>query len=227
MSVEAQQSERSLFVIKAPVVSGLKYGEKAGFTRTAKVQDETSDKPTEDLDPPTPDATSSLLESGDDDANDELMDELEDLDESTEPEFDDPASPRKMTEWNLKPMTSIQLGLNPTRGKVPDDSSWQLTNRTASLAFSDKLFAWAAPDISYNPLFFEDVALERYGQTKGLYRQPIASSIHFLKSAALLPYTSLHDPIDSCDHPLGYCRPGDSVSCIKQKHFFGNPWGRR
>ena len=94
------------------------------------------------------------------------------------------------------------------------------------MAASNKLYAWAAPNIKHNPLYFEDVALERYGQTKGLFRQPVASGLHFLKSAAFLPYHSIYDPVHSCDGPLGYCRPGSHVNCVSQRHYFGNPFRR-
>lgn len=236
----AQQSETSLFVIKPPKVAELRYGQSPGFrinqaSSGKKRQEEQVDsaRPREDLgldsdakrrdDGDDGDGLSRLLESSDDSYADDLDSLRDDLDDDS---FD-PARAKTITTWNQKPMTSLKLGLTEIGVKTPDDSSWQLTSRTSSLAFSQKTFAWAAPEIRYQPLFFEDVALERYGQTKGLYRQPIASSIRFLANAALLPYTSLHDPIDSCDYPLGYCRPGDSVSCVKQRHFFESPWSRR
>lgn len=136
-------------------------------------------------------------------------------------------SPPPVTTWAMKPMSSISPSLRPTTGESPEDQSWQLTSRVSvPLAASKKLYAWAAPNIKHTPLYFEDVALERYGQTKGLLRQPFASGIHFLKSAAFLPYYSVYDPINSCDGPLGYCRPGTPLNCVDQRHYFGNPFRR-
>jgi hypothetical protein len=130
-----------------------------------------------------------------------------------------------MTTWNLKPMSSITANMRPVAGKTPQDQSWQLTRRGhMPHANSEKVFAWAAPDIRYNPLYFEDIALERYGQTRGFLRQPFVSGAHFLKSATFLPYYSLYDPVNSCDGPLGYCRPGVRVGCAQARHYFGNPF---
>lgn len=208
-----QQPQRPLFVIKPPVVQELDYGKRfdapKAFPVSFRVQEE--EAPLED-DSPEDDSLSVV----DDLLNDDLPDE------------DDEPIQIQMTEWSLKPMSSINPRIRSVSGKTPADRSSRLTNR-GSMPFSatSKVFAWAAPNINYEPLFFEDVALERYGQTRGLIRQPFVSAAEYLKSAAFLPYASIYDPIDSCDYPLGYCRPGDSVQCVKQKHFFGNPFQTR
>jgi len=146
-----------------------------------------------------------------DDSLDGEDDYLDEEDESNPPE-------RPPTTWNLKPMSALAAGLRTHGLREPADQSFQLTGRPVPVrAASEKVFAWAAPGIRYQPLFFEDVALERYGQTKGYVRQPVASAIHFMKSGIFLPYNSLLDPIDSCEYPLGYCRPGDSVPCVRQR----------
>ena len=226
----AQQSEKSLFVIKAPSVAKSGYGKQPSAIKFAPIARQTQEStPREDTvaeelpDPPDPGANDDP--DLDDLAPEEDID-LGDDDLLRDEEGEDDVPPtRPMTEWNLKPMSSISPALRRSNEQSPADQSWQLTNRNSlPIANSEKVFAWAAPDITYKPLYFEDVALERYGQTKGLYRQTIASSIHYLKSATLLPYHSLYDPVNSCDGPLGYCRPGERVNCVSQKHYFGNPW---
>lgn len=214
----AQQAERSLFVIQAPKLDQSGYSQRPSvidFTPVSFQQEETT--PRED--------------DGTDDAEDSTLDQdtnelyLDDEEEDLEDDFDSRPPTAPMTMWSLKPMASISPGIRPIDGKSPADQSWQLTQRDSMpIVSSDKLFAWAAPNFSYKPLFFEDVALERYGQTRGFIRQPFVSGIHFLKSATFLPYYSLYDPVNSCDGPLGYCRPGDCVDCVKAKHFFGNPF---
>jgi hypothetical protein len=77
-----------------------------------------------------------------------------------------------------------------------------------NIAATDKVFAWAAPNIKYQPLYFEDVALERYGQTKGLVKQPFVSAGRFLADKLLLVPRAMRVCPHSCDSPLGYCRPG-------------------
>jgi hypothetical protein len=225
---DAQQNEQSLFVIKTPSVEKSGYGQRPAAINATPISYQAQEStPREDEGPePVPDEPNlSDLEGLD--ANEDLdIDEDDDrlLDDDMEDE--EPAA-REMTQWNLKPISSIVPSLRLANGKSPADQSWQLTSRnSAPIGNSDKLFAWAAPNISYKPLYFEDVALERYGQTKGLFRQPFVSGIHYLKSAAMLPYFSLYDPVNSCDGPLGYCRPGQKVNCVTQKHYFGNPFNR-
>lgn len=241
---EAQQSGRSPFVIKAPVVKKTGYGQKPSaiiFAPISHLQEKDDTKPREDdgsddeLDAPEPKEDMEDLEGMEDVDDEKDLDDMEDLlddeddllldDEEDEDDFDSKPPEAPMTTWNLKPMTSITPGIRPVSGKSPADQSWQLTNRgSMPIVNSSKLFAWTAPNITHQPLYFEDVSLERYGQTRGLIKQPFVSGLHFLKSAAFLPYYSLYDPINSCDGPLGYCRPGDSVNCVANKHFFGNPF---
>ena len=230
----AQQKEQSLFVIKTPSVEKSGYGQRPAAISVAPISYQTQEStPREDEGPepdsgePVPDEPDlSDIEDLDMDEDDDLLRDDEGLDEDLE---DDEPPVRPMTQWNLKPMSSINPGFRSTGGKSPADQSWQLTGRgSMPIANSEKLFAWAAPDITYKPLYFEDVALERYGQTRGVFRQPFVSGMHYLKSAAFLPYFSLYDPVNACDGPLGYCRPGERVSCVTQKHYFGNPFsGRR
>ena len=223
----AQQGERSLFVIKTPSVEKSSYGQPPAAIKFSPISYQTQestpreDDGTEEDVPDEPDL--SDIEDLDMDDDDLLRDD--DLEDDDLKEEEPPVRP--MTEWNLKPMSSITPGIRSVGGKSPADQSWQLTSRgSMPIANSEKLFAWAAPDITYKPLYFEDVALERYGQTRGFFKQPFVSGVHYLKSAAFLPYFSLYDPVNACDGPLGYCRPGERVNCVKQKHYFGNPWGR-
>ncbi len=210
-------------------------------TSSTRVQQQ-AEKPSEDLSPetaseqspPDPEQFSSRADDplmdrsaqDKDSAMDRLkaMEDLDDLGDFDDEYDSDEPQARPVTQWSLKPMTSLRAGLGASSTKLPADQSFQLTARPLqSLATSEKLFAWAAPEIRYQPLLFEDVALERYGQTRGFYRQPVYSAAHFLKSAVLLPYNSFYDPVDSCDYPLGYCRPGDAVPCVKQRVMLRGP----
>ena len=226
---EAQQSNGSLFVIKTPKVQHSRYGQQPQpivYAPVSHPQEQQATTPREDDGSDEMEDDTKMKEVEDykdlDDDDDLLFDE----DDNAEADSQPPAVP--ITKWNLKPMSSITPGLTPVSGKSPADLSWQLTSRgSMPIVNSDKLFAWAAPDFNYKPLYFEDVALERYGQTRGFIRQPFVSGFHYLKSAAFLPYYTLFDPIDSCDGPLGYCRPGERVNCVANKHYFGCPFGGR
>ena len=70
-------------------------------------------------------------------------------------------------------------------------------------------FTWKASGICHNPLYFEDVQLERYGHTAGPVFQPVLSTAHFFANIAILPYKMGIHPPNECMYPLGYYRPGN------------------
>lgn len=69
-------------------------------------------------------------------------------------------------------------------------------------------YTWKASGLCHNPLYFEDVHLERYGHSWGPYLQPIISGGHFFLSTATLPYKMGLNPPGECIYTLGYYRPG-------------------
>jgi hypothetical protein len=160
--------------------------------------------------------------------NDDLEAELEalkrdmendDLDDSEEDVRKPRSQPFGM--WPKKSIREVRVNIQEYSATAPADQSGQLTNSAVTTwASSNKVFAWTAPNIRYQPLYFEDIALERYGQTQGAYRQSIKSAARFVKSAVALPYAMTIDAPGSCDGPLGFCRPGSQTSCVKQIHFF-------
>ncbi|MEM9412580.1 MAG: hypothetical protein AAGA30_15815, partial [Planctomycetota bacterium] len=134
--------------------------------------------------------------------------------------------PGEVESWNQIPMTALQIDVRDFSGEVPNDRSStfiQGYSRDWNLFIvSQKSYCWDSPQLRYQPLYFEDVALERYGQVvKGDCVQTAISAAHFFSSAALLPFHMLRDPVYSCDYPLGYCRPGNCTNRIYQKQFWG------
>jgi hypothetical protein len=68
---------------------------------------------------------------------------------------------------------------------------------------------WYASCITYNPLYFEDVTLERYGQEHHPLVQPFVSVGKFGGQLFGLPYQwVMHPPLEEVS-PLGYYRPGE------------------
>jgi hypothetical protein len=57
-------------------------------------------------------------------------------------------------------------------------------------------------------LYFEEVALERYGHTCGPFCQPVFSGAHFFMNIAIMPYRMGINPPKECRYALGYYRPG-------------------
>lgn len=132
----------------------------------------------------------------------------------------------KKGQWPLKGIRAISLDIREKGDEAPEDVASGLVNSQAgrwnSFNASPKVFAWAAPNIRYQPLYFEDVALERYGQTKGHCRQAAHSAVHFFTSAVLLPLHMHHERPASCDYPLGFCRPGADVPYTHKRLCYGH-----
>mgnify|MGYP006908230951 CR=1 FL=1 len=80
----------------------------------------------------------------------------------------------------------------------------------AGRAFDDRIVAWQASNVYHNPLYFEDVQLERYGHTYGdLVIQPFVSAGKFALQLAGFPYQTVISPLNKRTYPLGVYRPGD------------------
>jgi len=144
-------------------------------------------------------------------------------------------SPHRAVTWARKPIMELRMDIRELHSVSPADRANELNygmGDWTQFYATPKVFAWAAPDIRYQPLYFEDVALERYGQTldgdtlacnarpwRDL--QPWRSGYHFFKSAALLPHQMWHQPPKSCDYPLGFYRPGSCTPPTRSIQFYG------
>ena len=153
------------------------------------------------------------LEADDVDDDDRETDDLDQEEDGLQPE------PRQFGVWPKKPMQEVRTDIREMGGVIPADESGVLTASSRryyrSEPKTEKVFAWAAPKIRYQPLYFEDAQLERYGQTRGLVKQPFVSGFKFFRDAALLPLNAKIDRPGSCDGPLGFCRPGSPCSDCK------------
>lgn len=131
----------------------------------------------------------------------------------------------ELENWPLQSIDQISLDIRDTSEVVPRDRSGLLINESKSnwndFYPTEKDFAWCAPDIRYQPLYCQDVALERYGQTFGQADVEAAlSGLHFFASVCTLPCQVLRDYPCSCDYPLGYCRPGNPAPCTYPRYIF-------
>ena len=68
-------------------------------------------------------------------------------------------------------------------------------------------YTWKASGLCHKPLYFEEVALERYGHTWG-YWQPLVSGVHFFGTLPILPYKMGVEAPWECIYALGYYEPG-------------------
>jgi hypothetical protein len=81
-------------------------------------------------------------------------------------------------------------------------------------------YTWAAPALYHNPLYFEQVNLERYGQGPHRLIQPAYSAAHFFVTIAQLPYHLGAEPPREHVYVLGHYRPG---SCAPYQYHRPRP----
>jgi hypothetical protein len=102
---------------------------------------------------------------------------------------------------------------NPDLAYVTD--SWGLPTlcalsdgEFAPRQFAETTMTFKASGTCHKPLYFEEPQLERYGHEWGPVAQPFISSANFIKNVAILPYKMGIHPMNECQYPLGYYRPG-------------------
>lgn len=128
-----------------------------------------------------------------------------------EPEKD----PRK-----LKKISEISpFGPPPDEGELPAEVGLGDEKYTGRI-IPHMHFAWEASNNFYNPLYFEDLGLERYGHTYPFVLQPAASIAKFSAQFALLPYQMTINPVRKQMYPLGYHLSGDYVPYL----WYPIPW---
>lgn len=162
---------------------------------------------------------------------------------STRPPVDDPRKLKKITEIqpyaHYEPDAKVRAK-DPCRHLCPrpDGAPCELKDDAQHLCpeevvlsnedytprcFGENVFAWEASNVHYNPLYFEDVALERYGHTYPCLVQPFASVGHFGVQLLGLPYQMSIDPACKHIYPLGYYRPGECAP----KLLYQVPWNTK
>lgn len=124
----------------------------------------------------------------------------------------------------LDPLSSFRFDVSLPKGdtKVPSDcAAPYFQNRDRRDAYdrgwADQSFDWVAPDLCHYPLYFEDVPLERYGQTRHPLIQPAVSAGRFYASVPLLPYKMWIMRPGECLSVLGYYRPGSPTPPVRQR----------
>lgn len=70
-------------------------------------------------------------------------------------------------------------------------------------------YNWKASGLCHKPLYFEQVAVERYGHSMPTLVQDVICGAHFFASIPALPYMMGLCPPDECQYSLGYYRPGN------------------
>lgn len=109
----------------------------------------------------------------------------------------------------LVPLTKKDIldAVKPKPGEFP---RWCKMGRESFVprSWAPATFHWTASALCHKPVYFEDLQVERYGQTVGPWLQSVASGGHFFLSVPALPYAMGLFPPNECVYTLGYYRPG-------------------
>jgi hypothetical protein len=132
------------------------------------------------------------------------------------------AIPGPSAEW-LRPLEQIEVVNLVPAGRLPPDVSEgvfaEITSPEDQISrqgWTKKQLLWAASEMAHQPLYFDDVPLERYGQTCHPLVQPLVSGALFFGTFPVMPYKiGLDHPYDLIS-TLGYYRPGSPAPCMHQ-----------
>jgi hypothetical protein len=119
----------------------------------------------------------------------------------------------------FKPMDQIRAGLQLEGKQLPPDCSEGLfQDGTAPAPRIDAIreFHWEPMNFFHHPLYFDDVPLERYGQSVCPTFQPVISGARFFITFPALPYKMGVDRPHDCVTPLGLYRPGSCAPCMRE-----------
>jgi len=127
----------------------------------------------------------------------------------------------------FKSLSEISLQIAPPGTKFPtscfDEGDHRPYCTTGSRSPAHFYMHWHPSELVHNPLYFQDVALERYGQGRSPCFQPFVSGAKFVGTAFSLPYRMGVDHPHDLIYALGYERPGNYAPCVYEQL----PWNRK
>ncbi len=130
------------------------------------------------------------------------------------------------TDAGIKPIGVVNLNMAQPPGETPLDlaaprfarAGVTLAPASESRNWMEYSYYWKASGFCHQPLYFEEVNLERYGYRVGGCLQPLVSAAHFFGTIPLLPYKMVVHPPSECVYTLGYYRPG-SPAYLQHERF--------
>lgn len=121
----------------------------------------------------------------------------------------------------LQSTRQFSVDITTSEGREPIDYSTELFEPASDAQrlrdWENRVVSWAPSGLFHQPLYFEDVPLERYGQGAGDAVQPFISGTRFLTNFASLPYQIGVDGVHDRVYALGYHRPGSPTPLIHQR----------
>ncbi len=120
----------------------------------------------------------------------------------------------------FKPLRDIEARMPSDDNRLPPDCSgpYFQSRTTGDTRRFDTITSmhWQPTNFFHMPAYFDNVPLERYGQTKHPRLEPVLSGVKFALALPILPYKMGVDRPHDCVTTLGHLPPGDCVPCIKQ-----------
>lgn len=125
-----------------------------------------------------------------------------------------PAKDGSKVDLSIRPINSISLNITPqSKGDLPPNLAQESMRDELPQLLQDRPYEpwnyyWTATAFAHQPLYFEQVNVERYGHNAGCL-QPVFSAAHFFGTIPILPYKMGMDHPNECIYTLGHSRPGD------------------
>lgn len=145
---------------------------------------------------------------------------LEPLPESSG--FDRPDSVRCLPEAEIgrwdRPLSAIRISSRPPGKELPTDCDFQVIGEEPLEIIRPprKDVRWVPAEYVHQPLYFEDIPLERYGQTIIPGTQPIASATRFFFTFPFMPFKLAYQHPYRHVHSYGHWTPGSPAPGWKQ-----------
>lgn len=122
--------------------------------------------------------------------------------------------------WAFKPIDQLELAMHNDRMRPENAAAATVQASAAGAGPYPKnigtVTAWVAPNITYQPLLFEDARLERYGYASPYFGiQPARSGVHFAASSILFPWRVWFHR-NECESPLAFERPGSWAPTMQE-----------
>lgn len=112
--------------------------------------------------------------------------------------------------------TELTIDIAMTQGELPKDFAAACFQRLDAKSgpyagmrdWPTFNYQWNATAFCHQPLYFEEINLERYGYGCSPCLQPVVSAAHFFATVPALPYCLAATCPTKCVYTLGYYRPG-------------------
>lgn len=122
-------------------------------------------------------------------------------------------------DWQPTPLTDLSTNIRLPGGMLPRDYAAERPPAELPVGEMDSpygatrgwplsMYHWKASCLCHQPLYFEEINLERYGYGCCGCLQYGVSAAHFFGTVPALPYLMAADCPGECDYTLGHYRPG-------------------